>query len=157
MKIRKKLLACGIFSAPISLIAAETTVAVSATGSMLKMMLGLVFVLAVMALVAWFLKRMMPSIGKQQSAVCIVGSVSVGSRERVVVLEIAGRWLVVGVAPGQVSAIADLDKSVQDSLNADGSSSEDTGAIAPQTLATSFGKLLKKSANKFAESSNAKQ
>lgn len=157
MKIRLNLLAWGLGCAPISLIAAETTVAVSSTGSMLKMVLGLAFVLAVMALVAWVLKRMMPGIGKQQSAVRIVGGVSVGSRERVVVLEVAGRWLVVGVAPGQVSAIANLDIGVQDSLSADGSSSENTSVIAPQTLATSFGQLLKKSANKFAENTNAKQ
>jgi flagellar protein FliO/FliZ len=80
----------------------------SATASLLKMGLGLLVVLVVMVLVAWGLKRAMPN-GLGQNAVAkIVGGVSVGSRERVVVVEVAGRWIVVGVAPGQVTSLADI-------------------------------------------------
>ena len=46
----------------------------------------------------------------------VVGGVSVGTRERVVVLEVAGRWLVVGVAAGQVNAIADIEKGQEANL-----------------------------------------
>ncbi len=84
----------------------------SASGSIFKMLFGLALVLAVMAAIAWALKRMMPGIHGQQSVIKMVGGVSVGTRERVVVLEVAGRWLVVGVAAGQVSAIADLEKGL---------------------------------------------
>jgi len=89
-------------------VAAEV-VAISPSGGILKMVLGLAIVLAVMALLTWFLKRMMPGVGNKHSVVRIVGGVSVGSRERVVVLEVAGRWIVVGVAPGQVNRIANLE------------------------------------------------
>ncbi len=157
MKIRINLLVWGICCVPITSIAAEAVATGSPTGSILKMVVGLLVVLAVMALVAWILKRMVPGIGKQQSAVRIVGGVSVGSRERVVVLEVAGRWLVVGVAHGQVSAIANLEVGAQDIINADGSSLDNTNLTPPQTFATSFSQLLKKSANKFAEASNAKK
>ncbi len=88
---------------------AAEAVAISPSGGILKIVLGLAIVLVVMALLTWFLKRMMPGVGNKQSVVRIVGSVSVGSRERVVVLEIAGRWIVVGVAPGQVNRIANLE------------------------------------------------
>lgn len=81
---------------------------VSATGSLLRMVLGLALVLGVMIGIAWLMKRMTPGL-KQQSVVRIVGGVSVGSRERVVVVEVAGRWLVLGVAPGQVTSLADLE------------------------------------------------
>ena len=40
----------------------------------------------------------------------VVGSASVGTRERVVVLEIGESWLVVGVGPGNVNALATLPK-----------------------------------------------
>ena len=78
--------------------------------SLLRTMLGLIVVLAVMAAIAWFMKRVGPvARGGNAQALRIVGGVSVGSREKVVVLEVGGRWLVVGVAPGQVNAIADLE------------------------------------------------
>lgn len=79
----------------------------STTGSLLRMVFGLALVLGIMVAVAWLIKRMTPGL-KQQSVVRIVGGVSVGSRERVVVVEVAGRWLVLGVAPGQVTRLADL-------------------------------------------------
>jgi flagellar protein FliO/FliZ len=90
-------------------LAATETVAVSPTGSILKMVLGLAVVLAVMAFISWLAKRYLPNATGQHSALKVVAGVSVGSRERVVVLEVAGRWLVVGVAQGQVSAIANLE------------------------------------------------
>lgn len=92
-----------------NVLAAAETAAMSPTGSVLKMVMGLAVVLAVMALLSWGVKRMMPHGAHQNSAVKVVGGASVGSRERVVVLEVAGRWLVVGVAQGQVSAIANLE------------------------------------------------
>ncbi len=88
---------------------AATEVPVSSTGNILKMALGLAVVLAVMALLSWAAKRFLPNGMSQHSAIKMVGGVSVGSRERVVVLEVADRWLVVGVAQGQVSAIANLE------------------------------------------------
>ncbi len=153
MKTLLNILALTVYSMPASLWAAETA-AVSPTGGVLKMILGLALVLAVMALVTWGLKRMMPGAGGQQSAVRIVGGVSVGSRERVVVLEVAGRWLVVGVAPGQVSAIANLD--IGSSAVTNNAAEGDYQAASAQTLAPSFAQWLKQSATKFSERNDAK-
>ena len=133
--------------------AAEPVVHPSPTGSLLKMILGLMLVLGVMAGVAYLVRRMLPGIGHQHSTIQVVGSASVGTRERVVVLEVGDRWLVVGVAPGQVSAIANLEKGVVAEAG-----SVKIGADAQvghaETLATSFGKILKNSASKFTEKSN---
>lgn len=88
---------------------AETSSAPSPTMSVLKMVFGLAVVLGVMALFAWSAKRFLPGVASQPSVIRVVGGASVGSRERVVVLEVAGRWLVVGVASGQVTQIANLE------------------------------------------------
>jgi len=133
--------------------AAEAVAHPSPTGGLLKMMLGLMLVLGVMAGVAYLVRRMLPGAGHQQSNIHVVGSASVGTRERVVVLEVGGRWLVVGVAPGQVSAIANLEKSIvteADSANM-GANAQTANA---ETLASSFGKILKNSASKFTEKTN---
>jgi len=136
--------------------AAEPIAKASPTGGLLKMMLGLILVLGVMAGVAYLVKRMLPGIGHQQSAIHVVGSASVGTRERVVVLELGDRWLVVGVAPGHVSAIANLEKGV--ATNDDKADSvkvnADAQASTAGTLALSFGKILKNSASKFTEKTN---
>ncbi|OYY91124.1 MAG: flagellar biosynthetic protein FliO, partial [Methylophilales bacterium 16-45-7] len=89
-------------------VAAEST-APSPTMSVLKMVFGLAVVLCVMALFAWGAKRFLPGVVSQPSVIKVIGGASVGTRERVVVLEVAGRWLVVGVASGQVTNIANLE------------------------------------------------
>lgn len=116
MHMRLAILVFGFFGYQSNLLAASADAGMSPTGGILKMVLGLAAVLAVMALVSWFVKRMLPGGAAQNSAVRIVGGVSVGSRERVVVLEIAGRWVVVGVASGQVSAIANLEAGSENAV-----------------------------------------
>ncbi|WP_334107100.1 flagellar biosynthetic protein FliO [Methylobacillus sp.] len=96
--------------------AAAEVAEVSASGSLLRMVLGLGLVLAVMMAIAWLMKRMTPGL-RQQSVVRIVGGVSVGHREKVVVVEVAGRWLVLGVAPGQVTSLADLEPGEETPLD----------------------------------------
>lgn len=88
---------------------AADTAATSPALSLVKTMLGLMLVLAVMAGIAWVMKRVGPVKRGGHSVARIVGGVSVGPREKVVVIEVANRWLVVGVAAGQVNGIANLD------------------------------------------------
>jgi flagellar protein FliO/FliZ len=76
---------------------------------LLQVALGLLIVLIVIIALAWAVKKMSYLQAGGKSVAHIVGAVSVGTRERVVVLEIANRWIVVGVASGHVSAIANLD------------------------------------------------
>ncbi len=76
---------------------------------MLQVTLGLLLVLAMIAGLAWAvarLGRLRPASG---ATVRVIAAASVGPRERVAVVEVAGQWLVLGVAPGSVSL---LDKTV---------------------------------------------
>jgi len=131
---------------PITLLAAEAT-APSPTLSMLKMVLGLVIVLAVMAAFAWGAKRFLPNPSNQNAVVKVLGGASVGTRERVVVLEIADRWIVVGVANGQVNALANLEpgKSMPTAHETEISLNQSANSLQP------FTNWLKHSMNKFTE------
>ncbi len=80
-------------------------------GSMLQMALGLVFVLGLVALSAWLLKRFHAVPGAGPGVIRIIGGAALGQRERVVVLEVGGTWLLVGVAPGQVRALHTMPKA----------------------------------------------
>lgn len=96
-----------------SILAAE---AISPTAGIMRMMVGLAIVLLVLAAIAWVMKRTMRGKLGQQSSIRIVDGVSVGTRERVMVLEVADRWLVVGVAAGQVTSIANLPAEQSESV-----------------------------------------
>lgn len=80
----------------------------SGGAGMLQALLGLVVVVALIFLLAWAARRM----GLQRLAgggvVKVVSSAAVGTRERVVVVDVAGTWLVLGVAPGRVSMLHNL-------------------------------------------------
>jgi flagellar protein FliO/FliZ len=80
-------------------------------GSVLQMFAGLVFVLALVAAGAWMLRRVAHSPRQAAGAIRIVASAAVGQRERVVLVEIAGTWLALGVAPGRVNALHTMPKS----------------------------------------------
>ena len=78
-----------------------------------KVLLGLIIVLAAMAGVLWLIKRSGLGPAQGGGVIKVVGGVSVGNRERVLVLEVADQWIVVGVAPGQVTSIANLPRQEQ--------------------------------------------
>lgn len=75
--------------------------ATDTASSMLTVLLSLVLILGGFVAVAWFVRRYLPGVGNQ-GVVKVVGTTSVGTRERVVVVEVDGTWLVLGVGSGNV-------------------------------------------------------
>ena len=88
----------------------EAAPAVSAAGSLLQVFIGLVAVLLLIAGAAWVAKRLGVTQVGASNLLRVVSSASVGTRERVVVVEVGESWLVVGVAPGSVNALMTLPK-----------------------------------------------
>jgi len=76
-----------------------------------QMVLALVVVLAAIVLAAWLLRRLRVVPGAAAGALKVLGGVAVGQRERVVLVEIGGTWLVLGVAPGRVNALHAMARS----------------------------------------------
>jgi flagellar protein FliO/FliZ len=93
--------------------ASTVTSAPSSAGSLLQVIFGLIVVLGLLAGALWVLKRVGGGRLAGGSVVKIVGGVSVGNRERVMVVEVADQWIVIGVAPGQVSKLADMPRQEQ--------------------------------------------
>ncbi len=90
--------------------AAESPAVASAAGGLLQVFVGLVAVLGLIAATAWMARRFGVARGGASAVLNVIGSASVGARERVVVVEIGESWLVVGVGPGNVNALATLPK-----------------------------------------------
>ncbi len=91
---------------------AVTAIAPAATGagSLFQVLLSLFLVLGLMMGAAWAIKRFGPKRMAGSATVRVVGGVSLGGRERIVVVEAADQWIVVGVAPGRVNALATMPK-----------------------------------------------
>ncbi|MFN3544382.1 MAG: flagellar biosynthetic protein FliO [Thiobacillus sp.] len=78
-------------------------------GSVLTVSLTLMLILGGFVAVAWFARRYLPGMNAQ-GAVKVVGSTAVGPRERVVVVEVDGTWLLLGVGGGNVRLLHTLAK-----------------------------------------------
>jgi flagellar protein FliO/FliZ len=82
------------------------------SGSIVQVIVSLLFVLGAIVLVAWILKRINLPQNAAGSALKVISGVAVGQRERIVLVEVNDTWLVVGVAPGQVTALHTMPKNV---------------------------------------------
>ena len=79
-------------------------------GSIAQMVLGLALVLALVGALAWLLKRYSGVRGTGSGLIRVIGGAAVGQRERIVLVELGGTWLLVGVAPGQVRTLHTMPK-----------------------------------------------
>ena len=84
--------------------------AAASAGSLLQTIFGLLFVLAMLALFAWAMKRFGPRPQAGAAGLRIVGALNLGGRERLMVIEIGNQWIVVGASPGRVNALATMPK-----------------------------------------------
>ena len=80
-------------------------------GNVVQVFGGLVLVLGLVGLTAFAMRRLGRVPGLSNQAIRTVAAAAVGTRERVVLLEIGDSWILVGVAPGQVRALATLPRS----------------------------------------------
>jgi flagellar biosynthetic protein FliO len=109
----------------------------SPTGSLLQTLFALILVLGVLAALAWFLKRYGPKPGGGNANVRMIGSLNLGGRERVLVIEVGGQWIVLGASPGRINALATMPR--QDGVDA----GANPATLAPHAAAPS--------ANNFAD------
>lgn len=91
-------------------VAAQDAVNPVSPGSVLQVLTGLGLVLFLVLGTAWLLRRIGRVPGLSNHAIKTIGAAAVGTRERVVLLEVSGTWILVGVAPGQVRRLATMPK-----------------------------------------------
>ncbi len=85
-----------------------------AAGGMLQTILALLFVLALLGGLAWFMKRFGPKAPGGNTRLRLLSSMSLGGRERIMLIEVADQWIVVGASPGRVNALATMPRQDDD-------------------------------------------
>ncbi|MCC6535460.1 MAG: flagellar biosynthetic protein FliO [Burkholderiales bacterium] len=101
---------CALLAASLPASAQEAASPLAA-GNLLQVFAGLLLVLALVLGAALVLRRIGRIPGLAGDVIKTLGATAVGTRERVVLLEIADTWIVVGVAPGQVRSLATLPRA----------------------------------------------
>lgn len=94
--------------------APATMAPTSSAGSLLQTILALMFVLALLIGLAWFMKRYGPKVMGGNNKMRVVSSLNLGGRERIVLVEVADQWIVVGASPGRINALATMPRQEGD-------------------------------------------
>lgn len=115
LMVRRALLLLSLFpfvALPASAMIATPSVAAASTATpswgatgLLQAASGLAVVLALIFLCAWAARRLGLQKYHTDRLVKVIASTSIGQRERVVVVEIGGTWLALGVTPGQIRSL----------------------------------------------------
>ena len=122
-----------VFAAP----GAVSSVPGSGVAGLGQVTLALCIVLGAIFLCAWFARRMRTFGGGRAGAVNVIAEVRLGPKERAVLLQVGTAQLLVGVAPGRVSALHVLAEPLPPQP-----------PIPPGLEGTSFKSLLRKSLGK---------
>lgn len=78
-----------------------------------QVLLALVAVVLLIVGMAWLLRRMNQFTGAGNNVVRVLGGISMGQRERVVVVQVGETQLVLGVAPGRINTLHVMDQPLQ--------------------------------------------
>lgn len=70
----------------------------------------LVLIVAMIAAIAWLLRRLGMARAAGGSTIRVVSGVTLSNRERILVVEIADQWIVVGVTAGSINTLATMPR-----------------------------------------------
>lgn len=96
--------------------------------SIVQVVLSLAFVIVLIYAAAWYIRRMQLTTAGAGQSMRVISALSVGSRERVVLVQVGEEQLLLGVAPGRVNLLRQFDSPI---INSQDSS-----------LRSSFSKIL---------------
>jgi len=114
-----------------------TTLPVNGVSSVGYVTVALALVLALIYGAAWLLRRVKSFNSVTKSSLNIVEAISVGPKERVVLVRVKGQEVLLGVSPGRVNVLKDLG-AVEETSSQDGLAND-----SPQV--PTFKQLLKRS------------
>ena len=75
----------------------------------LQMFLGLALILGLIFGMAWLMRRMGNMRGIGSNGLKLLGGISLGQRERAVLVQVGDKQLLIGIAPGQIRTLHELE------------------------------------------------
>jgi flagellar protein FliO/FliZ len=94
-----------VFSTPLNSVTAKPV----STGNLLNWSVGLVIVLSIFFLLIWLLKKINTGFVAGSGQLRVIGGLSLGMREKIVVLRAGRKQLILGVSPGKIETLHVLE------------------------------------------------
>lgn len=114
--MRWQVIPASLFSAPVFAQAAAESLApldpVSAP-YLVKLTGGLILVVAIIFLLAWLLKKFNLNPQSQNGLIRIVAGLNIGTRDRIVLLQVGEEQILLGLTPGRIEKLHSLAKPVE--------------------------------------------
>ena len=82
-------------------------------GSVLQMVAGLALVVILIFALAWAVRRFGNVNSNARGALRVIGALSMGARERVVLIEAGDKQILLGIAPGRVQTLHVLEEPIR--------------------------------------------
>ncbi|HET8850336.1 MAG TPA: flagellar biosynthetic protein FliO [Marinobacter sp.] len=86
--------------------------------TILSLGVGLVAVIAVIYGCAWLIRRMSGMSGMNNQAIRIVSVMAIGARERIALIEVGGKQILLGITPSAIRTLQVFDEPVVDASQA---------------------------------------
>jgi flagellar protein FliO/FliZ len=105
-------------------------------GSIVSLVVPLVVILGAAGAAAWFLRRWKGSLGRREGPMQLLHVIALGPRERLALVKVGSRHLVIGVTPTSVSRVAEVSESTDSLLDDRPGSGSSPAAATPPSVAT---------------------
>lgn len=80
---------------------------------LMQLVIGLIIVVMCIVVLGWFAKRMNRFQSSTDGTLKIIGGISMGARERIVLLRAGDKQILIGVAPGRVNTLHVFDDAIE--------------------------------------------
>lgn len=104
---------------PVQQPAAQPPVKVNGVSSLLSVFVGLLFILGLILALAWFVKRIGQGGMTANNHLRIVASLPLGTRERLALVDVGGKQILLGLTPQNINTLYVFDEPVIDSASAE--------------------------------------
>lgn len=90
----------------------------------LEMMVGLIFVVILIFGLAWLYKRLGTNALGLNNVIKVIAAMSLGNRDRIALIEVGEKQMLIGISPGRISTLHVFDEQVEFASNKEPSESD---------------------------------
>ncbi len=101
-------MSAAVCAAPAVTSEAQTSVA----GQVVQLVLGLLFIVGLIFLLGYLMRRIGPLAAQGGQHIRIISSLPLGPRDRLMLVDVAGKQLLLGASPGRISTLHVFDEPV---------------------------------------------
>ena len=109
---------------------------------LLELAAGLMLVIALILLMAWLYRRVGQGALGLGSVIRIVSAVSLGNRDRIALVEVGDKFILLGISPGRINSLHVFDEEFKNKLAQETATTAAGSTAMPTDFALKLQKIL---------------